>query len=259
MSTVKQDDDPRWNWKEDAADPINELPGEPFSAGPARPDVKAARPSSTSAKPSGRPARGNFPTLNPRLIGIAAAAVIVIVGAGGYFLFSGDSSTGGGDAGPQQAITLQPSEKIVFSGIDSELKAAPANSITQQSAVRDNATVVIRSTTATARPAGTTGGAHLAIPASEVQALAGKRVRVTAWARGADPKPSARFAMAMTIGNGFSTGWIVFTPSRAFQPYSFDLVVPANAREGAVIGLWSDLDGRDGGIELRLVTLRPLS
>lgn len=259
--TRNEQEDPRWDWSDDAAgrvgprvDPRVDPRGAPRSDPPRTSEPLGAQPPPPKAKARKKAS----PALPLVPVAIAAVVLLALVGGAAYYFLAGNASSTGQAANQPRSITLQPNEVVMFSGNAAEVTAAPANTVTQQSTSGANGTIVIRSTTGNASPAGTTGGAHVAIPADKMKELAGRKVRVTAWVRAAEPKPSSRFALAVA-GRNFGTGWMVFTPTANFQPYQLDLVVPQNAGDAGAMGIWADIDGRDKGVELRLLTIRPLS
>ncbi len=201
------------------------------------------------------------PNVSPKLIALGGGTVVALLAVvvGAYFLFGGGTTIPtGGDRSPR-SIVLEPSEKVLFSGKAAEIKAAAGNTIEQRAAGSQNSTVVIRSTNPNARPVNTTEGAFVTVPRALMQELAGKRVRFTVWVRAAEQRPSSRFALAFTSGTAFSSGWIVFTPTPSFEPFTFDVIFPKEPAADGYIGLWSDISGQGGGIELRLVTEQPVS
>ncbi len=91
--------------------------------------------------------------------------------------------------------------------------------------------------------------------------LAGKRVQLTIWARAANENPTKLFGIAYSRGGAGGTGWIALEPSKEIKPYSFAYKVPAAATQnstGDYIGIWSDISGGGGGLEVRLITVRVL-
>ncbi|MGF7161701.1 hypothetical protein FHS85_003342 [Rhodoligotrophos appendicifer] len=253
MNKIGRGEDPRWDWDDSVDEPRKLDPlRDPFQTGP-----KPPRP---AAPPHKRPAN-QAPAakgINPRLLILAGAALLVVIllGLGAYFLFGGRGTlnTGGGDA--PRSIVLAPTEKVIFGGELQAIKAAAESTVQQGSSSSDNPTVVIRSTNPNARPVNTTEGAYVTLPLTTMTELAGKRVRITAWARAADQRPSGRFAIAFASGPSISSGWLVFTPTTSFQPFSFDVMFPKDPKQDGYVGLWSDISGQGGGIELRLLTER---
>jgi len=252
--TRREQVDPNWDWNDDQEPRANRVDIRPELRKPVEPPVPPPAVAAARRRPPAKAGGSRNGMLIPT---IAAAVILLAVAAGAAWYFLSGGTTSGNVAGQPRAITLQPNEVIVFSGASSDMKTAPGNTVAQQS-TGENGTVVIRSTASNPSAGGTTGGAYVTLPADRLKDLAGRRVRVTAWARAAEQKPSSRFALAVA-GQNFGTGWLVFTPTGTFQPYLLDFVVPKNVADGANIGIWSDIDGRDGGLELRLLTVRPVS
>jgi hypothetical protein len=204
-------------------------------------------------QPRKPPAKGRGKVLYIVIAGLLA--LTVAVGAV-YFLAPSWLSFIGGP----QDIVLEPDSHIVFDGLASEMTAGQGNTVLQGVPDESRATVIIRSTRANARPVGTTEGAYVQLKPDVSSELAGKRVQLTIWARAANENPTKLFGIAYSRGNG-GTGWIALEPTKEIKPYSFAYKVPAAATQnstGDYIGVWSDISGAGGGLEVRLITVRVL-
>lgn len=184
--------------------------------------------------------------------------VIVLLVAGGAALYILNPSWLPFFAGPKD-IVLETGSHIVFDGRATEMTAGQGNTVVQGVAEEGRTTVIIRSRRKNARAVGTTEGAYVQLKPSVSSELAGKRVRVTVWARAGMEKPSTLFAVAYSRGGSGTTGWIAFDPSKDIKPYSFVYRVPAAATQnttGDYVGVWSDVSGLGGALEVRLITVR---
>lgn len=200
----------------------------------------------------------------PRVAGIlfkvllAAAVVGVAAGIGVVAIYGPSLHTSTSDQ-PVAQISVEPGSLAVFDGDPESLTAADGNLVEPGAGGSSGPAAVARSRLVQAQSSGKTDGVFLTIPADVVRTIAGKTTRITAWVRQAMPKPARRFAMAYSTSGSGNSGWIVFTADTAYSDYSFDFRIPASRGNSAHhIGFWADLDGDNGGIELRLVTVRPL-
>jgi len=220
-----------------------------------RANVRAGLKQEQPRKP---PARGRG-TLLYYLIG---GLVLLTVAVGGIYLFKpGWLSFIGGP----QDIVLESDSRAVFNGKISEIHAGQGNSVVQGVPDDSRSTVIIRSSRANARAIGTTDGAYVQLTTDVSAELTGKRVRVTMWARAAQQNPTKLFGIAYSRGKGGTTGWIAFEPTNEMKPYSFayrvpaaNAAAPAQNSAGDYIGIWSDIAGANGGLEVRLITVRAL-
>ena len=205
-------------------------------------------------QPRKAPAKGRGMLLYFVIGGLLALTLAV----GGIYLFKPSWLSFIG--GPQD-IVLEQDSQIVFDGLANEINAGQGNSVVQGVTDASRATVIVRSRQANARAVGTTQGAYVQLKPEIIGGLVGKRVRVTVWARAANENPTKLFGIAYSRGQAASTGWIAFEPTNEIQPYSFAYKVPAAATQGGAadyIGIWSDIAGANGGLEVRLITVRAL-
>ena len=194
-----------------------------------------------------------------RILYFVIAGLLVLTVAVGAVYFLAPSWLSFIAGGPQD-IVLESDSRIVFDGLASEITAGQGNTVVQGVPDESRATVIIRSTRANARPVGTTEGAYVQLKPDVSSELAGKRVQLTIWARAANENPTKLFGIAYSRGNG-GTGWIALEPTNEIKPYSFAYKVPAAATQnstGDYIGIWSDISGGGGGLEVRLITVRVL-
>ncbi len=204
-------------------------------------------------QPRKTPAKGRGTLLY--LIG-AGAIVLAVAGLAVYFLNPSWLPFGG-----PADIVLESGSQIIFDGLASEITAGQGNTVVQGVPDESRATVIIRSNRKNARPVGTTGGAYVKLKPDVSSELTGKRVRVTIWARQGGDNPSTLFAIAYSRGVAGSTGWVAFDPTKEIKPYSFVYKVPAAATQnstGDYIGIWSDVSGAGGSLEVRLITVQVL-
>lgn len=186
----------------------------------------------------------------------AGVIVLAVAGIAVYFLNPSWLPFGG-----PADIVLESGSRIVFDGLASEMSAGQGNTVVQGVPDESRATVIIRSNRKNARPVGTTEGAYVQLKPDVSSELAGKRVRVTVWARQGVESPSTLFAIAYSHAAAGSTGWVAFDPTKEIKPYSFAYKVPAGATQnstGDYIGIWSDVSGAGGALEVRLITVQVL-
>lgn len=153
-------------------------------------------------------------------------------------------------AEPPRPVRIETT--VLFDGRADTLEAADGNTV--EPGAGSEATAVIRSSVRTASPSGATGGVAVTIPAELSATLAGRRVRLTVTARSADATP-AQFALAYSLATGATSGWLVFTPTAEFAPYSLDFTVPGEAAGTHFVGLWSDIAGRGAALEVKSVSI----
>lgn len=205
-------------------------------------------------QPRKAPTRGRGMLLYYVIGGLVALTLAV----GGVYLFKPSWLSFLG--GPQD-IVLEQDSKIVFNGLASEMTAGQGNTVVQGVPDESRATVIVRSTRINARPGGTTEGAYVRLKPDVSGELAGKRIRVTVWARAANERPTSLFGIAYSRAGAGGTGWIALEPTKEIKPYSFAYKVPAAATQnttGDYIGIWSDITGGNGGLEVRLITVSEL-
>ena len=86
-----------------------------------------------------------------------------------------------------------------------------------------------------------TGGVYLTIPTEIALAFAGRRVRVTVFAKKPAANAASEFAVAYSTNETGNSGWIRFAPTTAWAAFSFLYVVPAPLFGGAdFLGIWAD-------------------
>jgi hypothetical protein len=158
---------------------------------------------------------------------------------------SGQHASDGGNGG-----------QLVFSGKAGEL-AAPAGNLVQQDK-SDSSVTWIRSSLREAGPSGPTDGASVEIKPPLATDLVGKQIRVTISARAPDQGTPMPFAAAYSSADAGTSGWIVFTPTKEFEDYTFDYQVPATVGTAQYIGIWSDISGRGAPLAVRAITIRVL-
>jgi hypothetical protein len=184
--------------------------------------------------------------------------VVVLLAAGAAALYFLNPSWLPFFAGPKD-IVLESGSRIVFDGLATEMTAGQGNTVVQGVAEEGRTTVIIRSRRKNARAIGTTEGAYVQLKPDVSSELTGKRVRVTVWARAGVENPSTLFAVAYSRGASGTTGWIAFDPSKEIKPYTFVYRVPAAATQNATgdyVGVWSDVSGLGGALEVRLITVQ---
>lgn len=193
-------------------------------------------------------------------LGIVVAALVVL--GGGAFLASrlgwidlaGLSSGGGSPAQTGGDV------EVVFSGNAKALTAAPGNIVQEDTSVSPPA-VWVRSRVKSASAAGSTGGVSVEVPASLVPRIEGRRIRVTITARTGGKDAVSPFAVAYSAGDKGTSGWIVFTPTKTLDDYSFVFPVPIgeiDANHPHYIGIWSDISGGNAPLLIQRITVEPL-
>lgn len=198
---------------------------------------------------------------------VAIVLLLVIVAGGGYVAYvdnwidlggiwidlSGILPSGGAGARTNGGLATG---QLVFSGNAGDL-AAPSGNLVQQDK-SDPSVTWIRSSLRQADPAGPTDGASLQIKPPLLTDLVGKSIRVTISARAPDEGSPAPFAVAYSSANVGTSGWVVFTPTRQFDDYSFDYQVPATVGAAQYVGIWSDISGRGAPLAVRAISIRKL-
>ncbi len=230
------------------------MPDEPRNIGAGRKPPKMESPLERQDQPRKVPTKGR---INLTYILAAGGVVIVAAGIALYIVNPSWLPFGGGPTD----IVLESNSRIVFDGLASEMVATQGNTVVQGVPDESRATTIIRSHRATARPVGTTEGAYVQVKPDVSSELKGKRVRVTIWARQASENPSTLFAIAYSNGAAGSSGWVAFDPTKEIKPYSFAFRVPAATTQnnaGDYIGVWSDVSGAGGALEVRLITVQVL-
>jgi hypothetical protein len=220
-----------------------------------RAPAKAASSMGQQDQPRKAPTKGRSGSL-PYVLAIVLI-VIVAAGAAIYVLHPSWVPF----IGRPSDVAVSSEENIVFDGQAGGITGDQNNQVVQGASEGGTATVTIRSTRRNARPIGTTDGAYIHLKPELSSEMAGKRVRMTVWARQGNENPSTLFAIAYSNGKNVSTGWIAFDPTKEMKPYSFAYKVPppnAQNSTGDYIGIWSDISGGGGGLEVRLITVRVL-
>lgn len=190
---------------------------------------------------------------------MAAAVVVLAAGVAAVLIYYGSDVLTSATDEPARPISVEAGSLIVFNGEATSLDAAVGNLVEPGASSSSGSTVIVRSQLAQAEPSGKTAGVSLTIPAEVVRDIAGRPTRITVWLRQARSRPAKRFAVAYSTAGSGNSGWIVFNAGTAFSDHSFDFRIPASQASNAhYIGFWADLDGDNGGIELRLVTVKPL-
>jgi hypothetical protein len=189
---------------------------------------------------------------------VIGVLVVLTLAVGGLYLFKPSWLPFGGEA----ALSLRERIRVVFDGNASGITPGQGNTVTQ-GATGENATVVIRSSQVNARPIGTTQGAFVRLPPQVAAELNGKRVRITVVARAAQENPSKLFGVAFSRAGAGTTGWIAFEPGKEMKAFSFAYSVPdtpagSSTSQGDFIGLWADVTGQNGGLEVQRITVLAL-
>jgi hypothetical protein len=140
----------------------------------------------------------------------------------------------------------------IYSGRVSELLVTQGNTVEEDSSHPSLAW--IRSSLKTASSNGATDGVSINVPDALVAQIQGKRILVTVSAKGGGRQSS--FAAAYSAGSAGSSGWFVFEPASEFRDFSFAYRVPRNAAElNHVVGIWSDISGRNAPLAISRVTI----
>ena len=232
-------------------------------------DYPPTEPAEWQEAPTGQEARLNRAAgggrggarRRPRGRAVAYVAIIlglVILGGGAYVAYVENwIDLGGIIPGGAAARPSSGTGELVFSGNAGDL-AAPSGNLVQQD--KGNPSVTwIRSSLRQADPAGTTDGASLQIKPPLVADLVGKHIRVTVSARAPDQGSPVPFAIAFSAAKVGTSGWVVFTPSKEFNDYSFDYQVPATVGEAQHVGIWSDISGRGAPLAVRAISIRKIN
>ena len=224
-------------------------------------------PSNDRTAPTRRPRRGPAKSgLRRAVVPVVIVVVILLVAAGGAVLasrmgwihlaglqFGGGSSSGG--AGQTGA-----NAQIVFSGDAKQLVAAPGNIVQEDTSVSPHA-VWLRSQVKAASAVGSTGGVSVKVPSQLVSRIEGRAIRVTVSARTGGKDAPSPFAVAYSAGDKGTSGWIVFTPTKTLDDYSFTYVVPIGDIDAAsnphYVGIWSDISGGNAPLSVQRIAIEP--
>ena len=117
------------------------------------------------------------------------------------------------------------------------------------------------STEAMPSSGGTTGGSYLIVPKDFESKARGKTIRVSVIARVDVVNPSGIFGVAYSTSMAGNSGWQTFTPTEAFEVYSFDYAVSAYDERPAnfdYVGINSDMSGRGRGIVVSRVQVETI-
>ncbi|MGQ0741351.1 MAG: hypothetical protein ACT4OG_03520 [Alphaproteobacteria bacterium] len=202
-------------------------------------------------QPRRAPARGR----NMVLYYVIGVLVVLTLAVGGLYLFKPSWLPFGGEAG----LSLRERVRIVFDGRAGGINAGQGNTVTQGPASGENPTVIIRSSQINARPGGTTQGAFVKLTPEVAAELNGKRARVTVWARAAQENPSNLFGVAYSRAGAGTTGWVAFEPGKEMKAFSFAYRVPdvpaGKTSPGDFVGIWADVTGQNGGLEVQRIAV----
>ncbi len=198
---------------------------------------------------------------------VAIVVVLLLIAAGGALLASrmgwinldGLPFTGGGGSSGAGGQTAANAE-VVFSGDAKQLVAAPGNIVQEDTSVSPPA-VWLRSHVQAASATGSTGGVSVKVPSEFVPRIEGRAVRVTVSARTGGKGEPSPFAVAYSAGDKGTSGWIVFTPTKTLDDYSFVYVVPIGEIDATsnphYIGIWSDISGGNAPLSVQRITIEP--
>lgn len=107
---------------------------------------------------------------------------------------------------------------------------------------------------------GDTGGAFLRIPKEIALGYGGRQIRVTVYAKQPASSAAAEFAVAYSTADTGNSGWIRFTPTTSWAPYSFVVSVPApGAGNDGFVGIWADTSNSGLGVLIDSVYVTPLT
>lgn len=119
---------------------------------------------------------------------------------------------------------------------------------------------LITSTATVPVSSGTTGAARIAIPEHIALSFAGKRIRVSLYAKKPASNASSQFAVAYSTNDTGSSGWQYFTPSTSWQRFEFIYDVPEPVSGGSDwLGVWADTSGSGKGVIVDRITIETLS
>ena len=233
----------------------------------------ASRQQWSDPPPNDRTATARRPRRGPAKSGLRRAAVpvaivvvILVIAAGGALLASGmgwihlGGLPFGGGASSGGAGQTGANAQVVFSGDAKQLVAAPGNIVQEDTSVSPPV-VWLRSHVKAASATGPTGGVSVKVPSQLVPRIEGRAIRVTVSARTGGKDTPSPFAVAYSAGDKGTSGWIVFTPTKTLDDYSFVYVVPIgeiNATSNPhYIGIWSDISGGNAPLSVQRITIEP--
>ncbi|MCP4383219.1 MAG: hypothetical protein GY798_17680 [Hyphomicrobiales bacterium] len=250
-------------------EPYFEPPNEPPERGPAprRPaEEEWSERDERWSRDRREPARQKPKRSAIRRILIFVIGVIVLLGllgGAGYLAISLgwiDASrlglSGSGIPGRPQS----PDAEIIFSGRAGDLSAAEGNIVQEDTSVSPPV-IWLRSSLKQASPAGASDGVSLQIPSSLLPRIEGRNVQITVSARTGGRGVPSPFAVAYSAGDRGNSGWVVFTPTRAVDDYSFSYQVPigevSDPDNRHYIGIWSDISGGNAPLALDRISIQP--
>lgn len=234
---------------------------------PRDPAEWSERPPDQSRRSRAAGADAGLPARSPRRRGsgrtyVAIFVLLAILIGGAYVAYVNDWVDLGGvtslvarTGGP--AARSADIGKPVFAGNAHDL-ASPAGNLVQQDKA-DASVAWIRSSLRQADASGATEGASVQIKPELAGNLVGKHIRLTISARAPDQGTPSPFAVAYSTANVGSSGWVVFTPTKEFDDYSFDFTVPATVGSAQYVGIWSDISGRGAPLAVRVITVTALN
>lgn len=104
-------------------------------------------------------------------------------------------------------------------------------------------------------------GVFITVAPRQVQALSGRRIRVTILARARGGDASDKFLLGyFTGGAPGASGWREFTPTSEFETYGFTFPLPEREGPPAVnyIGVWPDPEGDGKMIDIAQLSVEPI-
>lgn len=197
-------------------------------------------------------------------VAIVVLLVILIGGTAAAYLngwidipgLAGLKAIGGGGSGATAGLDKSKTT-VIFSGNAKEL-ASPNGNLVQPDK-SDPSIAWIRSSLREASTAGATEGVSVEIKSPFANNIVGKRVELTISARAPDQGSPSPFAVAFTTEDIATSGWVVFTPTKEFEDYTFDYQVPATVGVAQHVGIWSDISGRGVPLAIRSITVTVLN
>ncbi len=135
------------------------------------------------------------------------------------------------------------------------------NTVTATTDAYSGSQAALITSTATAPvSSGTTGAARIAIPEHIALSFAGKRIRVSLYAKKPASNASSQFAVAYSTNDTGTSGWQYFTPSTSWQRFEFIYDVPEPVSGGPDwLGVWADTSGSGKGVIVDRITIETLS
>lgn len=135
------------------------------------------------------------------------------------------------------------------------------NTVTATTDAYSGSRAALITSTATAPvSSGTTGAARIAIPEHIALSFAGKRIRVSLYAKKPASNASSQFAVAYSTNDTGNSGWQYFTPSTSWQRFEFIYDVPEPVSGGSDwLGVWADTSGSGKGVIVDRITIETLS